>query len=428
MSLPLKIGCDPEVFVVDPTSNLYRCAHGMVPGTKREPFPVPYGAVQVDGMALEFNIDPASSKDEFVHNVTSVFNHLKGMVPAYKLVPVPVAKFGQEYFDQCPEIAKELGCEPDFDAYKNGAVRERPSTNRPFRTGAGHVHIGWHGPNEYRDPRDPGHIQDCIDVVIQLDHYLGLRSLIWDKDSERRELYGQAGSFRIKPYGCEYRPLSNAWLATPELIGYVYDTTVMAVNDLFEGNNIEMKMRHEGYVNSAKKYINNSDDSWRRVLPRMLTQLPDPPMVGGVKPGKSAYSYRFKGADLPQMDVNPGWARRQPLGRGPLDALRRDPDWDPNNIDLGLRPIPVGGEAAVAVGGPGDGLLPDFPFNVEQVGNPDELVNDAFNPEMNDLLPGEDEDDPEGDAAAEEELIEAGWNDGDDDEEEEEDPILDNNF
>ena len=49
------IGADPEVFVADSLTNTFVSAHDLVPGTKLEPFAVNKGAVQVDGMALEFN-------------------------------------------------------------------------------------------------------------------------------------------------------------------------------------------------------------------------------------------------------------------------------------------------------------------------------------------------------------------------------------
>ena len=63
------IGADPEVFVTD-KNNQFVSAFNMVPGDKAKPYPVPFGAVQVDGMALEFNIEPASTRQEFIHNIT----------------------------------------------------------------------------------------------------------------------------------------------------------------------------------------------------------------------------------------------------------------------------------------------------------------------------------------------------------------------
>jgi hypothetical protein len=50
--------------------------------------------------------------------------------------------------------------------------------------------------------------------VKQLDWYLGGWSLQKDPDPIRRRLYGKAGACRYKPYGVEYRVLSNFWVTS----------------------------------------------------------------------------------------------------------------------------------------------------------------------------------------------------------------------
>jgi hypothetical protein len=223
--MEIKIGCDPEVFIRNENSLQFACAHNLVPGTKEKPFPVPYGAVQVDGMALEFNIDPVTNADDFVRNVTRVYHELGNMAHPYKLVPVPTANFNAQVFEDAPAEAKILGCEPDFNAY-TGQANPRPQGDRPFRTASGHVHIGW---TEGVDPHGRGHFEDCKDVVKMLDCILGLQSLSYDKDKQRRSLYGKAGAFRPKSYGVEYRVLSNRWLTSEELMRWVFEATVKGV-------------------------------------------------------------------------------------------------------------------------------------------------------------------------------------------------------
>lgn len=223
------VGADPEFFVAKggkPVS-----AHGLVPGNKKNPMKVRKGAVQVDGMALEFNIDPASTQEEFVTNLDVVLKTILGMVPGYEMFDKPVAEFGAAYIKKQPDEAKMLGCEPDFNAYTKDA-NPRPDADTPFRTASGHVHIGW---TNGVDPHDPGHFEACCTLSKMLDLRLGVASLIWDKDKKRRQLYGQAGCFRPKSYGMEYRVLSNAWLnpALPHLRKFVFGETVKAVGDLF---------------------------------------------------------------------------------------------------------------------------------------------------------------------------------------------------
>ena len=102
------VGCDPEVFVRK--GGVFKSAYGLIKGDKKHPQKVHRGAVQVDGMALEFNIDPAATEDEFVINVQDVFNTMKGMVPDYEVVATPVAHFDMDYLRSQPADALELGC------------------------------------------------------------------------------------------------------------------------------------------------------------------------------------------------------------------------------------------------------------------------------------------------------------------------------
>jgi hypothetical protein len=64
--MEFKIGADPEFFLRDKATGKFVSAHGLIPGTKRQPMKVDKGAVQVDGMALEFNIDPVTNLDSSV--------------------------------------------------------------------------------------------------------------------------------------------------------------------------------------------------------------------------------------------------------------------------------------------------------------------------------------------------------------------------
>lgn len=255
-NLNIRIGADPEVFVTDKHGK-FVCAHNMVEGTKENPFAVENGAVQVDGMALEFNIDPADNAEEFRANIGSVMKQLAAMVPEYNLNAVPVAEFGKELMDAAPDEAKEMGCDPDLNAWDNGMINPKPNGEVDFRTAAGHIHIGW---TEGMDINDPGHVEACIMLVKQLDFYLGVPSVILDTCTKRRELYGKAGAFRVKPYGVEYRVLSNFWLKSAELTDWAYRNTIKAVKDLLNGsfhnNNSNMRIINTGDTYAAKGRVN----------------------------------------------------------------------------------------------------------------------------------------------------------------------------
>lgn len=241
----MLLGADPELFVKK--GGDYVSAYGMVEGTKVLPFPVQDGAVQVDGMALEFNIDPAQDEEEFIHNIQHVMQQLKAMVPEYEVVADPVAHFTEAYLETQCEEALNLGCDPDFNAW-TGVVNPKPDTGRPMRTAAGHIHVGW-----TEGSRGEAHLGMCTALVKQLDFYLGLPSLLFDSDIDRREMYGQAGAFRPKSYGVEYRVLSNKWLSSPSLMQWVYRATSNCFQSMSEGELTAKYGDIQGIINSSDK-------------------------------------------------------------------------------------------------------------------------------------------------------------------------------
>lgn len=251
----ILLGCDPEVFVKQ--NGIFKSAFGLIKGDKKNPQKVPRGAVQVDGMALEFNIDPAASEDEFSISVQQVLDHMKKMVPDYEVVATPVAHFDAAYLFSQPKEALELGCEPDFNAW-TGAANDRPDADRPMRTASGHVHVGW---TSDEDIRDPQHLHRCNLVAKNLDFFLGLASLEYDQDKERREMYGKAGACRYKSYGVEYRTLSNAWLKNASLIRWVYRAAhagveaTMGGRFLFEKHGDIQHIINTSDVKAARKII-----------------------------------------------------------------------------------------------------------------------------------------------------------------------------
>lgn len=229
--MKILVGCDPELFVIGPDGKPVS-AYGMSKGTKAKPEKVAKGAVQVDGMALEFNIDPASSGEEFSNNIDIVLREMITFIPGnHTLDARPVAEFSAEYMKTRCAAEVELGCDPDYNAY-TGEPNPRPNGKVNFRTGSGHIHIGW---TEGMDPMDPDHFEACRMITRELDYTLGYVSMIWDQDAKRRKLYGAAGAFRPKPYGVEYRTLSNAWVTNEKLRKFIFDIVQKTCNNLEKG-------------------------------------------------------------------------------------------------------------------------------------------------------------------------------------------------
>jgi hypothetical protein len=215
-----SIGCDPEVFVRDSGGDIVS-AIGLVGGTKEAPKPVQRGAVQEDNMLAEFNIDPAYTVEHFVHNINTVISELEGILDG-KTVEVKASHhFTKDAIQDGGRQALEFGCDPDFNCWTL-KPNNKPSPFTTMRTAGGHVHIGYDNPSEVKS----------ANIARMCEYYLGLPSVLIDNDSERRNLYGCSGAFRFKPYGLEYRVLSNFWIATDELKEWAFNEAQRCVADV----------------------------------------------------------------------------------------------------------------------------------------------------------------------------------------------------
>lgn len=224
------VGADPELFIGK--GGVAASAYGLIEGDKKNPQPVKNGAVQVDGMALEFNIDPAKNFKEFNNNLDSVLGQMMDMVPDYHVIPEASVMFPKELMESQPEEAIELGCEPDFNGYSMEA-NPRPDQSGNMRTAGGHIHIGGFFTN---NPMDDVHFSSCQRLARILDEELGIYSILWDKDDKRRSMYGQATCFRPKTYGMEYRTLSNSWLFSKKRQKFVFDAVNRSLRRMFDQN------------------------------------------------------------------------------------------------------------------------------------------------------------------------------------------------
>jgi len=230
------IGCDPEFFLFDSEHKEYVSAHDKIPGNKEAPHKLKHGACQADGMAVEFNIDPASTSEEFVYNINMVLSQVRQMIPTkYKFHFEPIVQFKSVIMDATPADSKKLGCDPDF-IYVKGKVlmNDAPLRIANNRTSSGHIHIGW-TKGESVEPNGP-HAHDCGMLAFNMYHYFKYIQGIWDPNfSSRLAYYGANGSFRPKPYGCEFRHLSSAWVKYPKLWPYIYQASVDSFNRTEEG-------------------------------------------------------------------------------------------------------------------------------------------------------------------------------------------------
>jgi hypothetical protein len=66
-------------------------------------------------------------------------------------------------------------------------------------------------------------------MLRYIDAFVGIPSILYDTDVERRSLYGKAGCFRLQPYGFEYRTLSSFWIANPSRLSFIWKQVAYAL-------------------------------------------------------------------------------------------------------------------------------------------------------------------------------------------------------
>lgn len=221
----ITVGCDPEVFLQEPNTGKIIPSTGLVGGSKEDPRIVDCGAFQEDNVMAEINTTPASTVDEFVHNVTRVLQQLRECVSPLELLIEPWVFLDADFVMDAG--ANRFGCSPDYNVYTG---EENPPVDAAqaglFRTASGNIHIGFDECDDHPSYRS--------NVIKALDVHLGVPSVLLEKDGERRRLYGKAGAYRPTPYGVEYRVPSNFWLKEEKYMRWVYNVAVTCAMNWYD--------------------------------------------------------------------------------------------------------------------------------------------------------------------------------------------------
>lgn len=265
----ITLGADPEFFLT--SYGEYISSVGLVGGTKEEPKPLeglPEGfAIQEDNVAIEGCVPPAKTFAEFNENIDLLVRTFRKVASdlGLELSTACSARFHEG--ELMTEQAARFGCSEEFCPYLEVVNRIVPVDNR-FRTCGGHVHIGYENPSEDYNKK----------IAIACDITLGLYSLFFDPDTERRQLYGKAGSYRDKSYGVEYRTLSNFWTFSEEGRHFVWHGVMDALDIVMNTDNplhalVSGEVRDKSLLFAIRDTINRNDPSTALVLMENLREI-----------------------------------------------------------------------------------------------------------------------------------------------------------
>lgn len=248
----LTIGADPELFVYE--NNQLSAGIGKVGGTKERPYHYLGVPIQEDNVLVEFNTRPKGLAGlGFVREVNNALNKVREYCQTLGL-EVRIETSNKYDLDQLKKYgrgAMEFGCDPDYNAHTRD-INPTPDPNTNVRTAGGHIHIGHN--NKGNQLYDMAIVRAC-------DLFMGVPSVLMDDDIDRRSVYGNAGAYRSKDYGVEYRTLSNFWLRSDDYIEWV---TVQSRAAVKKAGIIDALVRKEWPT--VTSCINDSDHDKARYL------------------------------------------------------------------------------------------------------------------------------------------------------------------
>jgi len=229
----VTIGSDPELFIFNNKTKTVVSSIGLIPGHKKDAF-VPEGfpegfGLQTDNILGEFNIPPVVVNSnrpvvalEFLQHINRMKDYIRDFVkivnPDYDIKCSASEMVPNDQL--CSDEATQFGCDPDYNVYTLGQNMAPEGTKTNLRSTGCHIHCGYKNPT----------LQTSLSLIKVLDLYLGVPSVLIDADTRRRSLYGKAGCFRLTDYGLEYRVLSGYFIKTDELINWMFNQTLQAIN------------------------------------------------------------------------------------------------------------------------------------------------------------------------------------------------------
>lgn len=251
----VKVGSDPELFIINTKTNKVVSSIGIIPGVKGKAYRSPdmpegYG-LQIDNILAEFNIPPTNKKEEFIKSIQYmkdyIRNYVKNINPDFDILCTSSMYVDDDQLQS--KEAKEFGCSPDYNAYTQEENPKPCGENTNLRSAGMHIHISYNKPNT----------KTSLLLIKYLDMYLGIPSIVKDSDSKRRSLYGKAGALRLCKYGVEYRTLSSKMMEDENYLSFVWNGIQKAIS----AYNNAVKLIPFNIVTDT---INNSDVTTAKYL------------------------------------------------------------------------------------------------------------------------------------------------------------------
>ena len=265
------LGSDFEMAVFDKTEKRIVPVTKFLGGTKDNPEPIGEDCFkQEDGPMAEFNIKPIENMKDWVY----YFNYCQEKGNEFlnssnkELKAISSHVYTNEDLDN--NELRELGCSESHCAYTHGINKPNGEITNLRTTGV-HIQVGF----KFRCPvtEETFRMKDAENLSKYFDTYIGIPSVILDKDTERRKLYGKAGDFRKGSKWCdvldrrinlyEYRSLGGGLLKYKKNVKWLYQQTRKVIKEY----------NSQTRIPDDRTLINTINNSNRKEAKKLITQL-----------------------------------------------------------------------------------------------------------------------------------------------------------
>lgn len=267
----ITIGSDPEYGVIDIETGTPISCVGLLGGTKEKPIDIGNGCTKMeDNVAAEITIPPVTNELDFINYIvygrSVVDDHL--LESGCKTVATSTLKYPLSQLKT--KEAQEFRCVEALDVYTRDEIMPpKVSEDYNMRSFGAHIHIGWKGEKSAKT---------FLPLIYMLDAYLSLPALFIDNDRKRRELYGKAGEFRIKPYGIEYRSLGGGMLESTDRLSWIFTRTMEVIDAI--NNNLSIVNTVVENKESIREAINTYDlDTAYALLNKLKIENPSKALI-----------------------------------------------------------------------------------------------------------------------------------------------------
>lgn len=265
MSKLAKLASDPEMFAQSLETGRLTSVAGMLGADKHNKKSLTDDVrIQEDNVLVEFDINPHSNFEDFNVNMQlGVDLCRKEVAKIGQDVAVGISShiFSAEELQSFHKSAFEFGCEPDYNALTGMRNPKPAAADAGLRTAGGHIHFGY-------DQHQPVDTDSQKILGVMCDYFLGLPAMLIDEDDRRRELYGKAGACRFKPYGIEYRTLSNFWVFEEAKRQWAWAQAQKAYESMSSGQFSELILIVS--PEDVQRVINNND---RKMAEQLVFRL-----------------------------------------------------------------------------------------------------------------------------------------------------------